>query len=110
MSFDVHHQAIIASLQPMFKKAEEEQLWFFHHSQDGEELWCSPPFLRLEHSKGHLLMSPEHWELRNPLGYMKKLIADARAIISEYNELAGQLGYEETLAVESHSTNPADMH
>lgn len=47
---------------------------------------------------------------RSPLGYMKKLIADARAIINEYNELAEQLGYEETLAVESHSINRADAH
>lgn len=44
------------------------------------------------------------------MGYMKKLIADARAIINEYNELAEQLGYEETLAVESHSINRADAH
>ena len=110
MSFDIHHQAIITSLQPMFDKAEQEQLWFFHHSPDGDELWCSPPYLRLEHSKGRLILSPEHWELRSPVGYMNKLIADAKAIINEYNDLAKQLGYEETLAVESHSTNPADAH
>ena len=30
--------------------------------------------------------------------------------IDEYNDLAKQLGYEETLALESHSTNPADAH
>jgi len=108
MTFDIHHEAILTSLKPMFEKADEEQLWFFHHSPDGEELWCSPPYLRLEQSKGRLIMSPEHWELRNPVGYMKKLIADGRQIVDEYNQLAKQLGYEETLALESHSTNPAD--
>ena len=110
MSFDVHHQAILASLEPLFKKAEQEQLWFFHHSSDGDEIWCSPPYLRLEQSKGRLIMSPEHWELRNPVGYLKKLIVDAKSIVDEYNELAQQLDYEETLALESHSTNPADAH
>ncbi len=53
-------------------------------------------------------MSPEHWELRNPIGYMKTLISNAMAIVDEYNQLAKQLGYEETLSLESHSTNPAD--
>ncbi len=108
MTFDIHYQAILTSLEPLFEKAEQEQLWFFHHSRDGEELWCSPPYLRLQQSKGELIWSPEHWELRNPVGYLKKLIADAKAIVNEYNQLAQQLGYEETLALESHSTNPAD--
>ena len=108
MTFDIHHEAVLASLKPMFEKADHEQLWFFHHSNDGEELWCSPPYLRLEQSKGRLILSPEHWELRSPVGYLKKLIADCRGIVDEYYELAKQLGYEETLALESHSTNPAD--
>jgi hypothetical protein len=108
MSFDVHHQAIMTSLKPMFARAEKEQLWFFHHSVDGEEIWCSPPYLRLEQSNGRLILSPEHWELRNPVGYLKKLIANAKGIVNEYNQLAKKLGYEETLSLESHSTNPAD--
>lgn len=108
MNFDIHHEAILTSLKPMFEKAEQGQLWFFHHSSDGEELWCSPLYLRLEQSHGRLIMSPEKWELRNPVGYLKKLIADAKKIVTEYNQLAEKLGYEETLALESHSTNPAD--
>ena len=50
----------------------------------------------MEQSKGRSIMSPEHWELRNPVGYLKKLIADANRIVDEYNQLAKQLGYEET--------------
>ncbi|MEM7292316.1 MAG: hypothetical protein AAF420_02815 [Pseudomonadota bacterium] len=110
MTTDVLHHAILTSLEPMFDEAEENKLWFFHHSPDGEEIWCSPQFLRLEQSKGNLVLSPEHWELRNPVGYMKKLISSANAIVDEYNELAGRLGYEETLALESHSKHPADAH
>jgi hypothetical protein len=110
MHVDIHHQAILTSLQPMFEKAAQEQLWFFQHSRDGEEIWCSPAYLRLEQSHGRLVMSLEHWELRNPVGYLKKLIANAAGIVNEYNQLARQLGCEETLALESHSTNPVDAH
>jgi len=110
MQHDILHQAIITSLGPMFERAEKEKLWFFNHTHDGEELWCSPEYLRREHAEGRLILSPEHWVLRNPVGYLKKLIVDANRIADEYNELAKRLGYEETLAIESHSTNPADAH
>ena len=110
MSNDIHHQAILTSLIPMIKKAEEEKLWFFHHSSTGEEVWCSPEFLKLEQSQGKLIMAPEHWELRNPVGYMKRIIVDVTAKIDEYNKLAKRLGYTETIALESHSTHPADQH
>ena len=71
---------------------------------------CSPACLRLEQSHGRLVMSPEHWELRNPVGYLNKLIANAAGIVDEYKQLTRQPGCEETLALESHSTNPADAY
>ncbi len=108
MSVHVLDQAIIASLAPMFEEATSKGLWFFHQSVDGEEIWCSPEYLRLKQSKGELILAPEHWELRNPVGYMKKLIADAHAIVKEYNEMAKRLGFEETLELISHSSNKAD--
>ena len=77
-------------------------------SVDGEEVWCSPEYLKLEQSRGRLILAPEHWELRNPNGYMKRLLADAHAIVKEYNDMAERLGYEETIAIISHSSNPAD--
>lgn len=110
MSNDIHHHAIIVSLKPLFDKAERDDLWFYHHAPDGEEIWCSPEHLRSEQSEGRLILSADHWELRNPAAYMKKLIVDATAIIDEYNALAKKFGYEETLALESHSKNPADLH
>ena len=110
MSNDIHHQAILASLRPMFETAESGSLWFFHHGKSGEQIWCSPQYLQLEQSQGRLIMAPEHWELRNPVGYLKKLIADASAVVDEYNRLAGKLGYTETLSLESHSSHPADRH
>ena len=108
MSVHVLDQAIIASLTPMFAEATSKGLWFFHHSPDGEELWCSPEYLRLQQSKGELIMAPEHWELRNPMGYMKKLIASAQNVVAEYNDMARRLGFEETLELVSHSSNKAD--
>ena len=110
MTTDVLHQAIITSLEPMFAEASEKKLWFYHHAPDGQEIWCSPAFLQDEQRKGNLLWAPEHWELRNPVGYMKKLIAEATEIVDEYNNLAERLGYHETLALESHSNHPADAH
>ena len=110
MTTDVLHHAIITSLEPMFAEAEDKKLWFFHHAPDGEEIWCSPQFLKLEQSKGSLVMAPEHWGIAQPVGYMKKLIANANALVDEYNDLAKRLGYEETLALESHSKHPADAH
>ena len=110
MSVDVHHQAIVASLEPLFEKAKMNSLWFFHHAATGEEIWCSPEFLRLEQSNGRLILAPENWELRSPVGYMKKLITETTAKIDEYNRLAKKLGYSETLAIESHSNHPADTH
>ena len=110
MGIDVHHQAVIVSLEPLLKKAEAKDLWLYHLGPDGEEIWASPHFLRLELSHGRLMLSANHWELRSPVGYLRKLISNARAIVKEYNDLADRLGYEETLALESHSTNPADAH
>ena len=108
MSVHVLDQAIIASLAPLFHEAEAKGLWFFHHAPNGEEIWCSPEYLKLQQSRGQLIMAPEHWELRNPIGYMKKLIASAHRIVDEYNELAKMLKFEETLELISHSSNKAD--
>ncbi|NND89920.1 MAG: hypothetical protein HKN42_03590 [Granulosicoccus sp.] len=110
MSNDIHHQAILTSLIPMFKKAEEEKLWFFHHSSTGEEIWCSPEYLKREQANGKLILAPEHWQLRNPVGYLTHIISEVTARIDEYNTLAKRLGYTETIALVSHSTHPADQH
>ena len=110
MNVDIHHHAILASLEPLFDRADADGLWFYHHASTGEEVWCSPEYLRLEQSRGQLIMAPEHWELRSPVGYMKGIIADVTARIEEYNTLAKKLGFAETLSLESHSTHPADQH
>lgn len=103
-------QVILTSLEPMMQEAETKGLWFYHLSESGDEVWCSPPYLRQEQSEGRLIIAPEHWELRNPAGYMSKLIQDCQSLVNEYNEMARRLKIEETLELVSHSTNPADAH
>jgi len=51
MSVSVQEQAILASLKPLFVEADEKGLWFFHHSHEAGEVWCSPEYLRLEQSE-----------------------------------------------------------
>ena len=97
MSVSVQEQAILASLKPLFEEADEKGLWFFHHSHEVGEVWCSPEFLRLKQSEGELLWSSEHWELRSPLAYMKTLQRQAEAAVQEYNDMAKRLGEDSRL-------------
>jgi hypothetical protein len=92
VSVDVERQAILLSLEPLFKQAEEKELWFFHESNEAGEVWCSPQYLRLKQSQGEFVWAPEHWELRSPLGYLKSLHAQAEGIVKEFNDLASRLG------------------
>jgi hypothetical protein len=108
MSVHILDQAIIASLKHLFEEAEGSSLWFFHHSIDHDDLWCSPEFLRLEQSRGRLILAPEHWELRDPSGCMKKLLKDSQVLVNEYNEMARRRKFEETIEITSHSSNAAD--
>lgn len=70
----------------------------------------SPAYLRMEQARGRFILAPEHWELRSPAGYMKKLLAQAHTLVNEYNDMARRLKFEETIEIVSHSTNPADAH
>ena len=99
MSVSVEMQAILLSLEPLFKEAEEKELWFFHESNEAGEIWCSPEYLRMKQSEGEYVWAPEHWELRSPLGYLKSLRAQAEGTVKDYNRLASRLGQEKALAV-----------
>jgi len=97
MSVSVQEQAIVASLKPLFDEAEEKGLWFFHESGEVGEVWCSPEYLHLQQSKGEMIWAPEHWELRNPTAYLKKLHMQAEAAVKEYNEMAARLQADSSL-------------
>jgi len=106
MSNHVQAQAIIMSLHPYFKRAEAENLWFYYDSSESDEIWASPEYLRLMQSKGRLLLSPEHWELRNPMGYLKSLHRQAEKLIEEYNEMAERLQVPNVLLLEKQNMQP----
>ncbi len=99
---------IAASVEPMFEEAMEKGLWFYHVTDDDQDIWCSPGFLRKEQEQGRLIIAPEHWELRDPHGYMSKLVNDCQSIVDEYNQMADRLKIQETLELISHSSHPAD--
>lgn len=106
MSNNVQAQAIVMSLQPFFERAEAESLWFYSDSNESGEIWASPKYLRLMQSEGRLLLSPEHWELRNPMDYMKSLHSQAEELIGEYNELAERLQIPTVLLLEKQDMQP----
>ena len=109
MSQQVMEQAIMLSLEPLFERAETEQLWFYHYSKEAGEVWCSPKYLRLCHDKGRFVWGPEHWELRSPVIYMKQLKYKAQELVDEYNEMAERMKLEEKIELSSVSSNPADL-
>ena len=110
MSNEIQAQAIMLSLEPMIEEAKEKSLWFYHESKDSGEVWASPEFLRYQNSRGLLVWSPEHWELRSPMAYMKQLHADAGALIEEYNDLAEKLQMPSILLIEKQDMKPKKEH
>ena len=106
MSNSIQAQAIVMSLKPLFETAKVEGLWFYHDSKEASEVWASPEYLRLMQSKGRMLWSPEHWELRNPMGYMKTLHRQAEELIDEYNEMAERLQIPNVLLLEKQDMLP----
>ncbi len=106
MSVSVGMQAILLSLEPLFKEAEEKELWFFHESSEVGEIWCSPEYLRLKQSHGEYIWAPEHWELRSPLGYLNSLRTQAEGVVKEFNGLASRLGHEKALKLSEVAGSP----
>ena len=89
-------------------EAEEKGLWFFHESIEAGEVWCSPEYLRLEQAKGSMVWAPEHWELRSPSAYLKKLAIQAEATVKEYNEMAARLKESKRLGLATLISNDDD--
>ncbi len=106
MSVSVAMQAIQPSLEPLFKEAEEKELWFFHESNEVGEIWFSPEYLRHKQSEGEYVWAPEHWELRSPLGYLNSLRTQAEGVVKEFNGLASRLGHEKALKLSEVAGSP----
>jgi len=109
MTADIQEEIVKMSLGPLFDQATEEGLWFYHNSSSEGEVWCSPPFLKDRQEEGEYVWAPEHWELRDPLIYMKQLHINLEQLVIEYNEMARRLKMEQTLELHALSSNPAEL-
>lgn len=110
MSKDIQAQAIMMSLEPLYQKAEEEGLWFYHESKESGEIWASPSYLRHMQGKGRMVWSPEHWELRNPMGYLRRIHRQASDLIDEYNEMAEHMHIPKILLLEKQNMKPDEEY
>jgi len=74
-------KANLATLAPMFEKAEREGLWFRSFYQN---LWFSPAELKAEQAKGQFCWDYENWELRNPQDKLDGLEEDVMRVMQDY--------------------------
>lgn len=61
---------ILDTLEPLFKEAEQENLWFYSNYQD---MWFSPEELRKQHANGKFVWGATNWTLRSPYEKLEQL-------------------------------------
>ena len=54
-----------------------------------------------------MIWAPEHWELRSPNAYLKKLAMQAEATVKEFNDMAARLKEPKRLRLASLVDNEA---
>jgi len=69
--------AILESLEPMFKEADEKRLWFY---LEREGSWFTPDELRKCHIEERFIWGPPNWILRDPMDEVKLLECRKRNI------------------------------
>lgn len=79
---------ILDELEPLFEKAEKEDLWFYCSYQN---LWFSPDDLRKRHKNGQYIWSIDNWELRDPKEKLAMLEEKKIKIQKEIDELKTKL-------------------
>jgi len=53
-------------LEPMIEEAEQNGLWFFHHSRLDGIIWFSPKEIRERLRNNKFVGEPRRWKLRMP--------------------------------------------
>jgi len=76
-----NREYILKGLEPLFKRAKEENLWFHCNYQD---LWFSPMELREEHKNGKFIWGFENWQLLDPKSQIKSMV---RRIVNTKKEI-----------------------
>jgi len=74
----------VASLIPLFEKAEREGLWFFSPYQ---QLWFSPRELRAAQAEGRFRWGAVNWKLRPPTEYRDEARARWAEAEGEFNRV-----------------------
>jgi len=82
-------EKILKGLEPLYKKAEEEGLWFHSNYQD---MWFSPEELKKKQEKGTFIWSAINWDLADPIKRLKYLKDDKESAEKEYNDFKELLG------------------
>lgn len=73
-------QLAIESLEPLFRQAEAEGLWFFSPYQ---QLWFSPKMLRARQAEGRFIWGACNWKLRDPMEEHQRLLKQAAQLVAE---------------------------
>lgn len=61
---------VAKQLEPLFKRAKEEGLWFCCRYQN---IWLSPNELRKSQERGELIWGAQNWKLKDPTIYLEQL-------------------------------------
>ena len=79
---------ILTLLEPLFEKAEKENLWFYAAYQ---HLWFSPKELKQRHKSGQFIWGPSNWDLRDPVEHLKELEKKQASALMEFTEFNNRL-------------------
>ena len=81
-------QEILNNLEPLFKKAKEDGLWFYTRYYD---LWFSPKELRENHKNEKFIWDAVNWELRDPMERIKQINNIIRNHIKEKENIYNRI-------------------
>lgn len=63
---------ILESLEPLFKEAAEDGLWFYYQGIAGLMIF-SPKELKAKHAEGKMIWGPSNWRLVDPSKDLRNL-------------------------------------
>jgi len=82
-------EQILNELEPLYKRAKEEGLWFFSNYQ---QLWFSPKELRDYQSEGNFIWGACNWILRDPIEKLMEMENKKNGIEREIIDFKNKIG------------------
>jgi len=74
---------VLKGLEPLFKKARKEKLWFYSPYQN---LWFSPSDLKKEQRNGRFIWGACNWRLRDPRERLNEFSLEIIRMEREYSD------------------------